>query len=191
MIDLTIDIAHVEQSFDRIASDLIKNHALVVNDQQFRFTEIEFYYYHKPGHEDIYTHPHQRSAGEWRFHSQGFDLTLEGDKETQDGGILIRGLYALTSENDEASAAYVNGPRKVLMKIFEAFGSAFEPGCIQLKEAAEWDVEVYKVFRHIPNKKTHEDYHTRSYRYLVNLDNLDIPKGLKGLIKEKMVKLER
>ena len=188
MIDLTIDIAHVEQSFDRIANDLIKNHALVVNDMAFRFTEIEFYYYHKPGHEDDYTHPHQRAAGEWRFHSQGFDLTLKGDKKTKDGGILIRGLYGPTSENDEASAAYVNGPRKVLMKIFETFGSAFEPGCIQLKEDTLWDVEVYKVFRHIPNKEI-KKYLKSPYRYLVNLDYLDIPKGLKGLIKEKMVKL--
>ncbi len=111
MVDLTIDIAQVEQSFDRIANDLIRYHALVVNGKVFRFTEIEFYYYHKPGHEDEYTHPHQRAAGEWRFHSQGFDLTLEGDEKTKDGGILIRGLYAETSENDEVSAAYVNGPR--------------------------------------------------------------------------------
>lgn len=188
MLDLTIDITRVEQSFDRIASDLIKNHALVVNDKAFRFTEIEFYYYHKPGHEDTYTHPHQRTAGEWRFHSQGFDLTLEGDKKTKDGGILIRGLYGPTSEIDEATASYVNGPRKVLVKLFEAFGSAFEPGCIQLMEAAEWDVEVYKAFRHIPNKEIKE-YHKSPYRYLVNIKNLDIAKGLKGLIKEKMERI--
>jgi hypothetical protein len=187
MIDLTIDNARIEQSFDQIATELIRNHALVVNGLAFRFTEIEFYYYHEPGHEDTYTHAHQRPAGEWRFHSQGFDLTLEGDEATKDGGILIRGLWAQGSEKDEASAYYVNGPRKVLMKIFEAFGSAFEPGCIQLKEAAEWDVEVYKVFRHIPNKKTNEEYHSRPYRYLVNLDSLDIPNGLKKRIKPEMI----
>ncbi|GAO29933.1 hypothetical protein [Geofilum rubicundum] len=160
-----------------------------MNEKVFRFTEIEFYYYHEPGHEDTYTHPHQRAAGEWRFHSQGFDLTLEGDEGTKDGGILIRGLYGPTSENDEATASYVNGPRKVLVKIFEAFGSAFEPGCIQLKEAAEWDVEVYKVFRHIPNKEKDRDFIDKPYRYLVNLDNLDIHKGLKGPIKEKMQRI--
>ncbi len=74
------------------------------------------------------------------------------------------------------------------MKIFEAFGSAFEPRGIQLKEAAEWDVEVYEVFRHIPNKET-KKYHDKPYRYLVNIDNLDIPKGLKEKIKADLVKL--
>jgi hypothetical protein len=113
---------------------------------------------------------------------------LEGDKETKDGGILIRGLYAPSSESDEASAAYVNGPRKVLMKIFETLGSAFEPGCIQLKEAAVWDVDAYKVFRHIPNKEP-KKYHKSPYRSVVNVEKLDIPKGLKDKIKAGMVKL--
>jgi hypothetical protein len=90
--------------------------------------------------------------------------------------------------HSEIATANVNGPRKVLMKIFEAFGSAFEPGCFQLKEAVEWDVEVYKVFRHIPNKETKE-YHLSPYRYLVNVECLDIPKGLKDKIKAEMVKL--
>ena len=42
----------IEKSFDRIALELLKRKALVVNNKVFRFTEIEFYYFNEDYHQD-------------------------------------------------------------------------------------------------------------------------------------------
>ena len=107
-MNLDIDNADIEKSFDRIAKDILLNKSLYMNDIEFRFTEIEFYYIHKDNHPDNYTHQLKRDKGEWRFHNQGFDITFDGNNDISDGGILIRGI----SIKDE----YVNGPIKVLKK---------------------------------------------------------------------------
>jgi hypothetical protein len=179
-MNLEINNNEIEKSFDRIAKDLLTNYALFVNDNEFRFTEIEFYYYCEKIHEDKYTHEHNRNAGEWRFHNQGFDLTFKSD-EKSDGGILIRGITLLGKN--------VNGPRKILEKIFESFGKAFDNNCFVLKQASSREIDIYKTFRHLPNKNVYENFHAKPYRYLTDLENLDIPNSLKLLIKQDLKKI--
>lgn len=179
-MNLEINNEKVENSFDRIANDLLKNYALFVNNTEFRFTEIEFYYYSEIYHPDNYTHEHNRNAGEWRFHNQGLDLTFQSD-EKSDGGILIRGILS--------ESKYVNGPRKVLGEIFQSFGKAFDSTIIILRPTTRRDVYIYKTFRHLPNINTDENYHKMHYRYLTDFENLDIPTALKTLIKQDLIKL--
>lgn len=179
-MNLEINNNEIENSFDKIAKDLMTNYALFVNDTELRFTEIEFYYFCEEIHEDNYTHEHSRNAGEWRFHNQGFDLTFKSD-EKSDGGILIRGI-SLSGKN-------VNGPRKVLEKIFESFGKAFDNNCIVLKKASVREIDIYKTFRHLPNKDVNENFHKKPYRYLTDLENLDIPNSLKLLIRQNLIKI--
>src|SRR5688572_17782985 len=108
MINFEINNCEIEKSFDRIALELLRRKALIVNNKVFRFTEIEFYYFNEDYHKDQYTHPHKRESGEWRFHNQGIDITFESSEKC-DGGILIRGIL-IDSE-------YVNGP----LNSFERF----------------------------------------------------------------------
>ncbi len=179
-MNLEINNEKIENSFDRIANDLLKNYALLVNNTEFRFTEIEFYYYSEKYHRDEYTHEHDRNVGEWRFHNQGLDLTFQSDEKT-DGGILIRGI---SFENN-----YTNGPRKVLGEIFKSFGNVFGITTLILKPTTQRDVDVYKTFRHLPNKSIFENFHKKHYRYLTDIENLDIPVSQKALIKQDMIKL--
>jgi hypothetical protein len=178
-MNLEINNLKIENSFDRIAEDLLKNYALLVNNTEFRFTEIEFYYYSE-NHPDEYTHRHRRNAGEWRFHNQGLDLTFKGD-EKSDGGILIRGL--LSGSN------YVNGSRKVLGEIFESFGNAFDSTTFILKQTTLRGIDIYKVFRHLPNKNIDEKFHKKRYRYITDIENLEIPASEKALMKHDMIKI--
>ena len=105
----------IEASFRNIANTLLLEKGLQVNNALFRFTEIEFYY-NCPEHKDEFTHAHEMETGRWRFHNQGFDITLKG--ETGYGGILIRGVNnSLKALGDEQK--YVNGPRRVLFEIFK------------------------------------------------------------------------
>ena len=167
-----IDDTQIDQSFDAIAKELINEHVLIVNDQEFHFTEIEFYYFNI-GHEDIYTHRHLRRAGEWRIHNQGLDITLEGNNE-KDGGILIRGL--------EQYGKYINGPIKALGVLFESMGSVVNTSSIVLSKRNPVNNQIIKTFRHIPNKIQNKDFHFKKYRYLTDLEHLAISNPIKNQI---------
>ncbi|MDN3205591.1 hypothetical protein [Algoriphagus sediminis] len=178
---LEIDNTNVSKSFDQIASELLNRKVLRVNKDEFRLTEIEFYYFHPTHHPDEYTHSHKREAGEWRFHNQGIDITFQGN-EVQDGGILIRGVAI----NDE----YTNGPINALKRIFESFGSVSAKTIVSLHDCVPRDLEIIKTFRHLPNKVTHRDFHLNHYRYLVNLEKLRISNTLKKEIQDNCASLK-
>jgi hypothetical protein len=178
-MNLNIDNGNIEGTFDRIATDLLLEKALFVNGKEIRFTEIEFYFF-DPIHQDTYTHEHTRNVGEWRFHSQGLDITFQGNKTT-DGGILIRGILV---DNE-----YINGPRKVVGKIFELFGKVTESGTIILSDSSIRKEEIIKTFRHLPNKENDPNFQFRPYRYLTDLDICQIPKSIKEQIKKRSIKL--
>lgn len=177
---LDINPDNVEQSFDEIATDLITNYVLQVNDFAFRFTEIEFYYFHEDCHKDEYTHEHKRNAGEWRFHNQGLDITFQSDSKS-DGGILIRGL--------SLGEKFVNGPRKVVREIFQALGKVDHSCCLRLKKTNSRKSEIFKTHRHLPNKHIIKDFHLKPYRYLTDFEQLDISKSLKKDMQKNMVKI--
>jgi len=84
------------KSFDKIAKDLILNRAISVNGYLFSFIDIEFYYHHE-NHPDGYTLKHDRPKGELEIHRFGIDLSLGKTGDDGYGGVLICGLYDLTS----------------------------------------------------------------------------------------------
>jgi hypothetical protein len=172
-MNFNIDDNNIEQSFDAIAKELLNEHVLRVNDDEFEFTEIEFYYFMKGYHEDMYTHKHLRKAGEWRSHNQGLDITLEGNAE-QDGGILIRGL-----KNGER---FINGPIKALGLIFESMGSIQNTSTIILMKKELGQRKIFKTFRHIPNKIQDKEFHFKKYRYIADFDHVDISIPIKNQI---------
>ncbi|MCF6367094.1 MAG: hypothetical protein L3J35_12965 [Bacteroidales bacterium] len=186
-MDYSIDNKDVEKSFDRIALELLRKSLLIVNDIQFEITEIEFYYFHEKYHPDKYTHEHDREVGEWRFHNQGIDITLQSG-QGYDGGILLRGLKQVNSIG-EKEKKYINGPRKILMRVFEKFGKVYDENVLKIDNRNEDDYEIIKTFRHLPNKIHHKDFHNKYYRYLTDLGELDISKSIKTEIKQKSEKL--
>jgi hypothetical protein len=175
MMDLTVNVDAIEASFDRIAKEILLQKALVVNGKIIRFTEIEFYYFHETHHPDNYTHKHDREAGEWRFHNQGIDITFEST-QVSDGGILIRGILV--------DGKYVNGPRKIWTSIFKTFGKVSEPTSFVLDTVETRNVEIIKTFRILSNKIGYPEYHKKHYRYLVDLDDLDILHSDKNAIEQ-------
>lgn len=174
-MNLEINPQAIEQSFDRIAKELLIENALYINDKVFRFTEIEFYYYNKEFHPDKYTHEHSLREGQWRFHNQGIDITFNSDDNLQiDGGILIRGVLL--------NNKYINGPRKIITAFFEAFGNITDNTNFILKISEKRDVEIIKTFRQLPNKIEYPIYHKKHYRYITDLEKIDIPNNIKESI---------
>lgn len=177
-MNLKIDINNVERSFDRIANDLLTSSILLVNRKEFQFTEIEFYFFHEDEHQDNYTHKHTRGEGEWRFHNQGMDITIQSD-DKQDGGILIRGI--------KVDGKYINGPRKIIQEIFRNYSKVTDHNTLTLISTDKNSVEIIKTFRHLPNKNKYKDFHDKKYRYLVDLDNLEITNSTKEKIKTSSI----
>ncbi|SFG29670.1 hypothetical protein [Pontibacter chinhatensis] len=121
--------ASVEESFFSIASKLMRDYQLVVNEQRYRLVDIEFYYYAPGMFEDVYAHKHeaQLQVGKWYFHGSGIDITF-GDGECY-GGILIRAIAKVTGEGFaclDGIYREVHGPLNVKTEILSNIGSAFE-----------------------------------------------------------------
>jgi hypothetical protein len=112
--------------FGSIADTLLNRCRLVVGDEPWRLTEIEFYY-RGPGHLDPFAHAHpvQAHVGRWYFHRthgvyrggsfKGLDLTF-GDGEAR-AGILLRGA-------DRTDGTVIDGPSLFVDALLRATGSA-------------------------------------------------------------------
>lgn len=122
-----IDYDHIDQAFlEKIAKSLLSKYVIVVNEKEYRISEVEFYVNNEK-HNDKYTHgdKNQKTFGKWYFHRypngsyksgtyKGMDITL-GNKDTY-FGVLIRSIY--DAETDEM----IDGPCKTVNKILELNG---------------------------------------------------------------------
>lgn len=165
-LDLTIHEDKIEESFERIANDLMNNWLLKIESKIYRFTEIEFYY-KSESHNDPYTHGHalQKEKEKWYFHGSGIDITF-GTNETY-GGILIRGIYNFEKKN------YIYGPLNCVTEIFNTIGNIHDKGIsFGLIASRENNFEIEPE---IPiaaprvglNSQKDKAYSERFYRFLI------------------------
>jgi|JI6StandDraft_1071083.scaffolds.fasta_scaffold29885_2 hypothetical protein len=111
------------KTYDAIAELILHRGHIKVNQKQFLIREVEFYYFSKNKHEDIFTHgfhnidakERQLTFAQWYFHPNlsGVDLTI-GNNENF-GGILIRGI----NHDDKL----IDGPFNILKTILESFSN--------------------------------------------------------------------
>ncbi|WP_372366295.1 hypothetical protein [Candidatus Uabimicrobium sp. HlEnr_7] len=99
--------------FEKIAQCLLNKVSLVINGENYRFIEVEFYYQNDSDHNDPCVHgdPLQKTCHLWYFHRsggtyrsgtfKGLDITF-AEKDVF-GGIIIRGIE---NENGEV----IDGP---------------------------------------------------------------------------------
>lgn len=117
---MNLEIINKENPFDdfrRIASSLMNDNVMLVGENYYRFTSLEFYYFEKDSHADVYSHQHknQTTSGQWYFHGSGLDITF-GNKDAF-GGILIRGIKNLKEKT------YINGPILCVQELFNNLGA--------------------------------------------------------------------
>jgi len=160
----------IEIEFVRLAELILLEKQLIVNEARFNFTEIEFYFYTKT-HQDSFTHEHKMEAGKWRFHNQGFDVTLRS--ENGFGGILIRGV--------EYAGKFTNGPRRVLFEVMQYLNGVTEvENKIGIISKEKENLKIFNTFRHgldkpSPNLKCdNPDYFKKAkYRFIVKPQSFD------------------
>lgn len=103
-----------EDEFQEIAEKLFNNYAIQNHESTYRLTEIEFYWT-SPKHKDESTYKRihaDPSKGEWFFHYSGVDIALKNEEIQGYGGILIRGIY------DISTGKPYKGPMICAMKLF-------------------------------------------------------------------------
>jgi hypothetical protein len=164
-MNLEIDNQKIEDSFNRIASELMNEYVLKAENTHYRITEIEFYYYVSKNHEDNYIHKHdlQKEKGKWYFHGSGVDLTF-GSNEVY-GGILLRAIYNIKTEK------YIYGPIKIITEIFSNMPSAFDTnisfGLIPAENTITVIEQPIKAPRVGLNEKKNPNMYEELYRYLI------------------------
>ena len=107
------NLTTIKKSFEDIAEQILNYYILDINENKYRITNIEFYYYNKNIHQDINSHSlkYQRAkerqllSAKWYLHKisinenfnyKGIDYTF-GDGENY-GGILIKEVMALNKD---------------------------------------------------------------------------------------------
>lgn len=103
--------------FKKVASKLINEFSLSINNDDYSFTELEFYYY-SASHPDPYVHLHKRQKefGKFYVHRKagnygGIDLTLGDSSNKVFCGVLIRGI-----KDDKG---FISGPNLVKKHIYQ------------------------------------------------------------------------
>jgi hypothetical protein len=190
-----------EELFSKIASFLMNEVCIIAGDNSYRIMECEFYYDFPEKHKDPYVHAIDKSnnkyavkkqskIGEWYFHDYrtGIDITIGNNDKKIFGGILIRGLHKLnTDENDP----YYIGPIITIKELFNNMGGAFK-GSLSLKYLEEKYLEgkIKNIYRRGLTKKENEEnnYHEKHHRYIV-VELSDYRKHKKFHDKEHVEKL--
>ncbi len=164
-LNLSINKNNPEQSFIRIADELMNKWALISNDAKYRITEIEFYLKNDKWHKDVYTHGHpmQQKSHRWYFHGSGIDITFGQDNFY--GGILLRSVYDLTEKN------YYYGPLVLLQKLFNNFPNVNDTnlsfGLIPYTENSfSYEVPIAAA-RVGLNPKHDKVMYSKNYRFLI------------------------
>jgi hypothetical protein len=170
--------------FKRIASSLMNDNVLLVGDNYYRFTSLEFYYFEKDNHADVYSHQHdyQTTSGQWYFHGSGLDITF-GSQGVY-GGILIRGIKNLKEKK------YINGPILCIQELFNNLGAVNSDKKLSFFIAEiPWDrmgslVEEQKVYysRRVGlnknvDKSDDSRFYNGLYRFFINPKETQKDKG--------------
>ncbi len=126
MLNHDISNNNVETYIKDIAYKLFNNNILIINNNKYHFTELEFYFY-SAYHQDEYCHLkdvkiQNYKSGDFRFHYSGIDLVLLKQNEFI-CGVLIRGVKKL-GKNIE----YINGPLRVLNELCNNLNNLFSSG---------------------------------------------------------------
>ncbi len=110
----------IEPQFRVIANRLMNEAVIIVDETEFRVTEVEFYLFHSELHPDPFVHCHeiQKTSMLWYFHESGYGVDLTFGCNDYYGGILIRGLRNIQSGEP------FSGPWKSMYALLNAMKGA-------------------------------------------------------------------
>ena len=149
----------IESTFSRIAKILLLNSYIQTSNGNYRLLEIEFYFYNN-NHKDIVTMNRDEKAGMWWLHNWGVDISFYSEENNFYGGILIRSIAKLNSEE------IICGPQNCCWELF--YSSALEhnmaPQIITNDKGKAFRGEIGRTRRYITGKTKGID---KDYRFFI------------------------
>ena len=161
-LNFEINKNRLEESFELIANKIFNEMLLVCGKEQYRITEIEFYYYDRHVHPDPYTHKHpfQLKNKKWYFHPSGLDITLGNGSSYC--GILLRGIIR-TRDLEE-----IYGPLNLVSELFKNIevlnNHKLQFGFLKSNLDKK---DITRARRIGIKKEKSENYYNKNYRYLI------------------------
>lgn len=166
-----------ETVFKKMAEYIFQNCHLEANGTKYYLTEIEFYYYHKIEHPDLWCYRKPEKNGMFPsdslwFHYSGMDITFDNRKNNESGGILIRSI------KDEKGNP-TNGPLRSLYALLNT-NSNDKSVCLKLiSSESKEKISINQTTRYGLNVQTGDKnfseknkYQARKYRFY--LEGADI-----------------
>lgn len=165
--------------FNRIAKSLFREYRICTGENEYLFTEIEFYFQTEAeaddAHHDPFTHGQdlQKSNGQWYFHWSGIDITIGNG--TDCGGILIRGIKPVDKPEE-----YISGPLNVMRELMSQDVGVFDQKGPELYLERITDTnylenEIWRARRvgltAKPDKDPDNVFFNSRYRYLIDAKN--------------------
>ena len=191
--------------FAEIAATIMGGLVIQTPTTAFRITELEFYC-QRPTHQDqrlnhhdpyVHGEAEQLKHLHWYFNkATSLDLTF-GDEDTKSyGGILVRGLCALTPENNfkqSPTYPYFIGPQVATRALVASWGSALE-GATELKlqnnpepfdlTGSLWTTPRVGLKSLAEDEREAQPYSSRPYRFLADKGYLKRLPGKEKLCQE-------
>lgn len=145
--EITTKSAKPESIFADIAKELFSNYCIKQGNIEYRFLEIEFYYY-SPKHQDLkedgktpFVYKRQcDNAGAFFLHNSGVDICFKNEKSEEQqyyGGILIRTLLRIEKTKEGNKYMVVCGPLDCCSALFNYTDSINFPKIDKLSESNE------------------------------------------------------
>ncbi|QOP45888.1 hypothetical protein [Sulfurimonas paralvinellae] len=170
-----IKIKDNEYDFSSIAELLLNNSILKIAEESFYITEIEFYFYsNNHSNCSIHKSEYQLFSNTWYVHTKGrggLDITFGNKDKKEFGGILIRGIKSVTTNQ------YIDGPTNVLkhiLKILDLERKELQPLLLGI------NTSIIKIIKN-DNKdnflfqgpriglvQEHNEYLVSPYRYIID-----------------------
>jgi hypothetical protein len=114
------DEKSADETFKKIACELMSNYEIRKGEETYDFIEIEFYY-HSEKHPDTSVYARNTEIGQWFTHLSGVDIAFESTEEeisarkfvnVHGGGILIRSI------RNRKTKEFICGPLNTMIFLF-------------------------------------------------------------------------
>lgn len=143
---------------DYLMTSLINNFVLVINNEQYEFSEIELYYYKKGEHQDcIVLQREHKQASDIFFHRYGFDICFTSLNDEY-GGILVR---SLKKDNN-----FIVGSLRCSHHILNQYQPNIRISIEYKQEQRSLDIIRIKRVKSECTKKDHKDHNNSLYRFI-------------------------
>lgn len=165
----TVIDTDIDTDIKELVKELMNEYCIYNGQYHYRPIEIEFYIYDKDNHADTHVYYRNKKAGELFFHYSGMDICFEssspqpnnGNKDVRFGGILIRALERVGSDNQ-----LFGGPLVCMCEIINTATEKCKVEKSPISESEKKDIVPFGQRVGIKAKNEEDTFYYKEYRFV-------------------------